>query len=114
MEMQLTDYVGPETTAELIAAFGSNVLVPQPDEVGVEEYISQTVGLVTGYSVWHRLWLFGLVEDKDVVAQRSCGDLWRPAGRIANGYYIPDDEDSELTLTTIDNPPSGAWDARPV
>ena len=52
--------------------------------------------MVTGQHHWHALWLFGIILDDD-------GD-----------WYIPDDEDSLLSLVTIDNPPQGAWDARPI
>ena len=46
--------------------------------------------MVTGQHYWHALWLFGIILDDD-------GD-----------WYIPDDEDSLLSLVTIDNPPQGA------
>lgn len=52
--------------------------------------------MVTGAHYWHAMWLFGIILDDD-------GD-----------WYIPDDEDSLLSLVTIDNPPQGAWDARPI
>lgn len=109
MMMQITDYVGPETTAELIAAFGTDILRPSVPERDTMDINND--GMVTGYHIWHRLWLFGLIEDEDVVKQRSCGDLWRPDGRVANGYYIPDDDDTEIS---IDNPPQGVYDARPI
>lgn len=114
MFTQIADFIGPETQAELVAAFGSSILLPQPDEVGVED-IESVNGLVTGQHVWYKLWLFGIVVDNDVTLQRSCGDLWRPDGKIANGYYVPDDEDSELSLIDIDHPPTVdvAWDSRP-
>lgn len=108
---QLADFVGPETVKEMIRAFGSDVVIPQPVEDGVED-ISSPVGLVTGEHIWDMLWRFGIVVDNDVQRQRSCGDLWRPDGRIANGYYIPDDEDTEYPCYSIDSPPPKvAWDA---
>ena len=110
MQTTFADVIGPEMAADIIAAFGSDALLPSPIEDGVMD-ISSPVGLVTGEHVWYRLWLFGLVESSDVVRQRSCGDLWRPDGRIANGYYIPDDDD---TMVSIDNPPQGVHDARPI
>ena len=68
--------------------------------------------LVTGEHVWHELWLFGLIED-DAVTDLGC--LWQPEGHIENGYYFPDDLDTEYPIIDIDNPPmQGAWDAIPV
>ncbi len=113
MMSPVADYIGPETTADLVAAFGSSVLLPSVPERDPTESKREREenGMVTGEHLWRRLWLFGLIEDTDVVSQRSCGDLWRPEGRIANGYYIPDDEDTEVS---IDNPPNGVWDARTI
>ena len=51
--------------------------------------------MVTGQKHWYTLWLFGIVLDDD-------GD-----------WYVPSDYD-DVDLITIDNPPQGAWDARPV
>lgn len=111
--MGLSEYITHEERAMLTAALGTEVLlpsVPERDMMGKEEYDIYST-LVTGTHVWHKLWLFGLIEDQDVVKQRSCGDLWRPYGRIANGYYVPDDEDTEISIF---NPPEGVHDARPI
>lgn len=104
----LADVIGPETRQDMIRAFGSDVFIPQPLEEGTVD-IKDT--LVTGSHVWYKLWLFGLIEDQDVVSTHGCGDLWRPYGRIANGYYIPDDIDTNVS---IDNPPEGVYGARPI
>ena len=116
MMTTLADFVGPEFRQDMLRSFGTDMLLPSPDEVGDWDKDYSPNGLTTGEYLWDTLWRFGLVEDKDVVSQRSCGDLWRPDGRIANGYYIPDDEDSEVSLVSIDSPPvvDTAWDARPI
>ncbi len=76
------------------------------------EYVSEPAGLVTGEHIWKELWLFGLIED-DAVTDLGC--LWQPDGHIENGYYLPDDHDTEYQCIDIDHPPSeGAWDARPI
>ncbi len=108
MMATLADYVGPEFKADLIRAFGSDVFIPNPVEDGGWEdtedtdYIASHFGWTTGQYLWYTAWLFGLVLDADVQAQRSCGDLWRPNGRIESAYYIPDDYDTPLELCSMD------------
>jgi hypothetical protein len=68
----------------------------------IEDEVERMVGFTTGEHLWDAMWRFGLVEDKDVVQQRNCGNLWRPDGRIANGYYVPDDDDTEVSLVTLE------------
>lgn len=103
----IADVVGPETIKDLISLYPSvcetdttDDMMTYPDEVW--EWILQTIGLVTGAHQWDVLWRFGLVLDSDTAAQRNCGDLWRPHGRIESSWYIPDDEDTPIS---IDNPP---------
>ena len=104
MMTQLAEFLGPNFKEELIRAFGSSILSPSPVEDGVMDddedtrYINAHVGYTTSEYLWDRAWRFGLVLDVDVQAQRSCGDLWRPNGRIETAFYIPDDHDTEVPL----------------
>jgi hypothetical protein len=108
MMTQFADAIGPEMLKELQATFGSDVVIPpHSDEV------RECGGYTTGEYLWDTLWRFGIVVDNDVASQRSCGDLWRPDGRIANGYYVPDDEDTSIEVYSIDNPPPKVdWSAK--
>ena len=107
MMTTLADYVGPEFRMDMIRAFGSDAVIPASPEgaagydVDDDMYIASHLGHTTGQYLWHKAWLFGLVLDSDVQAQRSCGDLWRPNGHIESAYYIPDDYDTEIELCSI-------------
>ena len=55
--------------------------------------------------VWHSLWLFGIVIDDDLNLA-SLGNYWNPEGdyAIKPGYYVPNDEDTMVSLVNLDGP----------
>ena len=101
----IQDSLSPEILAEIAQSFGLDYSPLDYLTVGsfIEDEVERMVGFTTGEHLWDTMWRFGLVEDKDVVQQRSCGNLWRPDGRIANGYYVPDDDDTEVSLVTLED-----------
>ena len=76
-----------------------------------DDTLSEWLGYRTGASLWDAMWRFGIIVDDDIT---NLGCLWQPNGVIANGYYVPDDDDTSVPLVTIDQPPSVAvaWDAK--
>lgn len=101
----IADVVGPKFIKDLISLYPSVCETDTKDDIEqetIDDWITHFVGLVTGEHQWDVLWRFGLVLDDDTAAQRSCGDLWRPNGRIESSWYVPDDEDTPIS---IDNPP---------
>jgi len=111
----IADSLGPEFLQELL----DNNLLPSPDEVGmmdinddiIDEFIHQAVGLVTAEHLWDALWRFGIILDDDAAKVINLGSFWRPEGTLDTRYYVPDDDDTEIS---IDHPPSEdvAWDAK--
>jgi len=112
----IADSLGPQFLRELSDAN----LLPSPVEDGVtdieyiseaDEYINQTVGLTTGEHLWDALWRFGIILDDDAAKVVNLGSFWRPERTLDSRYYVPDDEDTEIS---IDHPPKVdvAWDAK--
>jgi hypothetical protein len=99
------DSLSPEILAELAQSFGLELQASDYITDGdlIYDEIERMVGLTSGEYLWDAMWRFGIVVDDDVARQRSCGDLWRPDGHIASGYYVPDDYDTEVSLITLDD-----------
>ena len=103
---------------EVLEMLGSQFLeeLDEWDAVNVVDWygsdIEDVCGYRTGASLWHSLWLFGIVLEDNVFS--SLGNCWQPDGVVANGYYIPDDFDTSIPLVSIDQPPmvAVAWDAK--
>lgn len=93
----IQDSLSPEILAQLAQSFGLDLEATDYflDDF-VEEYIESRMGFVTGEHLWDALWRFGVIVDDD------------------GEWYIPDDEDTEIPLVSIDSPPkvAVAWDAK--
>lgn len=55
--------------------------------------------------IWKELWLFGIVIDDDQNLA-SLGSYWNPEGSVnlKPSYYVPDDEDTIVSLVNLDGP----------
>ena len=65
--------------------------------------------------IWEMLWLYGIIIDDDLKTERLAG-YWNPEGSLISraDYYVPDDEDTEYPIISLDQPPmeAVAWDAK--
>ena len=55
--------------------------------------------------IWKQLWLFGIVIDDDQNLA-SLGSYWNPEGmlNVKPSYYVPNDEDTIVSLVCLDGP----------
>ena len=69
----------------------------------IEDHLGRRLTpLSSAERVWEEIELFCIIVDNDVT---NLGCLWQPKGRIANGYYVPDEHDTTYRTITIDTPP---------
>jgi hypothetical protein len=88
----IADSLAPEVLAQLGSAFRLELEEIEFDRSTEstfisDEYLERHHGMVTSEHLWDTAWRFGIVVDDDL------------------SYYVPNDYDSELQLTSVDNPP---------
>ena len=107
LQSTIADCLGPQFLKELSDAD----IIPSPLEEGMMDINTSPNGLVTGQHVWDALWRFGIILDDDAAKVVNLGSFWRPEGTLDTRYYVPDDDDTPIS---IDHPPSVdvAWDAK--